>query len=101
MKNIHTSTLIKPTGEEGIMETASGERFEITELELKCCERCGALWLRERGTDEIYCMPCRLRVGKFGILRKPKRQLASAIRKQLRLESQGMVLAVVEEGGLS
>jgi hypothetical protein len=35
---------------------------EIIQLELKYCERCGALWLRLRGTQEIYCAPCDLEV---------------------------------------
>jgi hypothetical protein len=33
---------------------------EVIQLELKYCERCGALWLRRRGTQEIYCAPCDL-----------------------------------------
>ncbi len=33
---------------------------EVTQLELKYCERCGALWLRMRGGRDIYCAPCDL-----------------------------------------
>lgn len=33
---------------------------EIIQLELKYCERCGALWLRRRGGQDIYCAPCDL-----------------------------------------
>ena len=33
---------------------------EAIQLELKYCERCGALWLRLRGAQEIYCAPCDL-----------------------------------------
>ena len=33
---------------------------EVIQLELKYCERCGALWLRLRGAQEIYCVPCDL-----------------------------------------
>jgi len=33
---------------------------EVIHLELKYCERCGALWLRLRGAPEIYCAPCDL-----------------------------------------
>ena len=32
--------------------------MEIIELELKYCERCGSLWVREMGTGEIFCLPC-------------------------------------------
>ena len=27
-------------------------------LELKYCERCGGLWLRPVGGEQIYCMSC-------------------------------------------
>ena len=27
-------------------------------LELKYCERCGALWLRPRDSEAVYCSPC-------------------------------------------
>jgi hypothetical protein len=33
---------------------------EVVQLELKYCERCGALWLRLRGATEVYCAPCDL-----------------------------------------
>jgi hypothetical protein len=33
---------------------------EVIQLELKYCERCGALWLRLRGAPEIYCASCDL-----------------------------------------
>ena len=32
--------------------------MELIELELKYCERCGSLWVRETGTGEIFCFPC-------------------------------------------
>ena len=32
---------------------------EAIQLELKYCERCGALWLRLRGAQQIYCAPVR------------------------------------------
>lgn len=28
-------------------------------LELKYCERCGGLWLRPQGGEEVYCDTCR------------------------------------------
>jgi hypothetical protein len=40
---------------EAIMET---EGLEIIRLELKYCERCGGLWMRTRGTGEVYCPSC-------------------------------------------
>jgi Zn-finger nucleic acid-binding protein len=32
--------------------------LNIVQLELKYCERCGGLWVREMGIDEIYCATC-------------------------------------------
>lgn len=34
------------------------DELEIVELELKYCERCGALWLRRSGTTRVYCGVC-------------------------------------------
>lgn len=37
------------------MET---ETIELIQLELKYCERCGGLWLRLKGSDQVYCATC-------------------------------------------
>jgi Zn-finger nucleic acid-binding protein len=34
------------------------DHIEIIQLELKYCERCGGLWLRPLGADQVYCPPC-------------------------------------------
>ncbi len=34
-------------------------------LELKYCERCGALWLRPAGGGQIYCVSCAVAVGEM------------------------------------
>jgi hypothetical protein len=31
-------------------------------VELKYCERCGGLWLRERGREVVYCGGCRVQI---------------------------------------
>ena len=36
----------------------SGEAGCEAQLELKYCERCGALWLRPVGGGQIYCTGC-------------------------------------------
>jgi hypothetical protein len=30
----------------------------FTQMELKYCERCGALWLRLSGSDAVFCGAC-------------------------------------------
>jgi hypothetical protein len=32
--------------------------LEVVRLELKYCERCGGLWLRTWGTEDVYCPSC-------------------------------------------
>jgi hypothetical protein len=44
------------------MESQEGS---VIELELKYCERCGGLWLRVRGKDEVYCSSCALKVAEL------------------------------------
>ena len=36
----------------------AGSELQECRLELKYCERCGALWVRRAGTDESYCERC-------------------------------------------
>src|SRR5438552_2955236 len=36
--------------------------MEVIQLELKYCERCGSLWVRETGSGEIFCFPCVLKM---------------------------------------
>lgn len=41
------------------------EGLEITRLELKYCERCGRLWLRQRGTGKVHCGLCASETSNF------------------------------------
>ena len=38
---------------------------EIVEMELKYCERCGGLWLRPVGEEEVYCAACVPKMAEF------------------------------------
>jgi hypothetical protein len=42
----------------------------FVELELKYCERCGALWLREQGSYEVYCFACIPKVAELPARRR-------------------------------
>ncbi len=42
------------------------------ELELKYCERCGGLWLRRRGMQNVYCASCVPRMAEFPVPRKAR-----------------------------
>ena len=49
------------------------ENVEIIWMELKYCERCGGLWMRPRGTGEVYCPACVDEVSELPVgRRRPK-----------------------------
>jgi hypothetical protein len=48
------------------------DELTIVELELKYCERCGALWLRPCGDEQVYCAPCTSKMLSSPIIRKAK-----------------------------
>ena len=46
------------------------ELGNFEELELKYCERCGGLWLRVKGCEEVYCSPCIPKMAEFAVGKK-------------------------------
>jgi Zn-finger nucleic acid-binding protein len=40
------------------MKSSAGMGTTESSLELKYCERCGGLWLRPVGGEQIYCTVC-------------------------------------------
>lgn len=81
---------------EAIMENKS---WEITRLELKYCERCGGLWLRQRGTGRVYCAVCTSEVPKFPFCRLTIRRPYLRVNGQLEVEGQGGALHFPVSGG--
>jgi len=49
------------------MELQDGNAIQ---MELKYCERCGALWLRLTGSELIFCPPCSVILA--GLARDPR-----------------------------
>jgi hypothetical protein len=41
-------------------------------VELKYCERCGVLWLRDPSVGEVYCEHCRPRMDELPALKKQR-----------------------------
>jgi Zn-finger nucleic acid-binding protein len=39
--------------------------LNIIQLELKYCERCGGLWIRRMGCEDVYCAFCAIEVREF------------------------------------
>jgi hypothetical protein len=59
------------------------QRSTVTRVELKYCEHCGALWVRESGTG-VYCRQCEPKVADLPVPKKPRRLiLPEGLRSQL------------------
>jgi hypothetical protein len=69
---------------EAIMEI---EGLEIVRLELKYCERCGGLWLRTWGTQDVYCPACAVEVLDLPIGGR-RRKLRLLVNDRVDLKSQ-------------
>jgi uncharacterized Zn finger protein (UPF0148 family) len=41
-------------------------------VELKYCERCGGLWLREWGTGVVYCGSCQAKMAEMPVPKKKR-----------------------------
>ena len=48
------------------------EGLEIVRLELKYCERCGGLWMRTWGTEDVYCPSCAVQMSELPLVRRRK-----------------------------
>jgi len=59
----------------------------ILELELKYCERCGGLWLRIVGDDEVYCEPCIPHMARLPVPRKRRGEERLVVHSDTDLES--------------
>ena len=68
------------------MKSKSSKETAVDEsqFELKYCERCGGLWLRPAGTEQVYCSRCEPEMAELPTVvrkraksRKPKRQETS------------------------
>ena len=63
------------------------EGLEIVRLELKYCERCGGLWMRTWGTDEVYCPSCAVQMSDMPAVRR-RRKLHLLVSDRVEIKSQ-------------
>jgi hypothetical protein len=76
------------------------EGLEIVRLELKYCERCGGLWMRTWGTDEIYCPTCALEMSDMPPVRRRVRPfLLVDDRVEIKSECELLAAEIFGEGG--
>jgi hypothetical protein len=73
--------------------------LNIVLLELKYCERCGGLWLRPRGSEEVFCALCSVQMVELqGACRK--RHLRLVLKTAIHADGESRdVLVMCGEGG--
>jgi len=64
---------------------SEGEGNEVG-MELKYCEHCGGLWVRERGAGTIYCDRCQAKVADLPAPRKRRSRLILPVRPRTAVE---------------
>jgi uncharacterized Zn finger protein (UPF0148 family) len=62
-----------------------GEGNEVG-MELKYCEHCGGLWVRERGAGTVYCDRCQTKVADLPTPKKRKGRLILPVRPRTVVE---------------
>jgi hypothetical protein len=75
----HLEETMRRKSELGEDENAKNKK-EVR-VELKYCERCGGLWLRECGTGEVYCGTCRTQIADLPIPKKKPQRVGLPVRR--------------------
>jgi len=90
-------SLLKADDKEEFMEV--GE-VEVVHLELKYCERCGGLWMRESGSGDVYCPPCAAQMSEFPPSRGRRAKPRLPVKQKCEIQSDcGDWTLVCSEGG--
>jgi hypothetical protein len=74
------------------------EEWAIIRLELKYCERCGGLWLRQRGTGRVYCAACTTEISDFPLYRRRIARTRLPTNRKLGIGSQAEPVRAVDGG---
>jgi Zn-finger nucleic acid-binding protein len=62
------------------------EKDEVVRVELKYCERCGGLWLRECATGAVYCEKCQGSISDLPIPKKKPQRVELPVRRRVVLD---------------
>ena len=63
-----------------------GEKEQAVRMELKYCEHCGGLWLRECGAGTLYCEHCVQIVADLPVPKKRAQRVNLPVRGQTIIE---------------
>jgi hypothetical protein len=59
---------------------------KLIRVELKYCERCGSLWLRECGAGVVYCSNCQPEVAELPLPKKKPQRVKVPVRRHAVVE---------------
>jgi uncharacterized Zn finger protein (UPF0148 family) len=74
---------MKRTQEKSDSENSTKEEAR---MELKYCERCGGLWVRQTGTTEVYCQSCQRIVDELPVPKKKPQRIELPLGQRVLLE---------------
>jgi hypothetical protein len=63
------------------------EQEAVVRVELKYCEHCGGLWLRECGAGTVYCESCRQKVEDLPLPKRRPGRLSLPVRRRAAVEN--------------
>jgi len=69
-----------------MQRNSKDEEKEAVRMELKYCESCGGLWLRECGAGIVYCDNCQSRIADLPIPKKKTRRATLPVRPHALVE---------------
>jgi hypothetical protein len=72
--------------EEVMTRDRKGEENHEVGVELKYCEHCGSLWVRERGAGIVYCDKCQLKVADLPAPKMKSNRLILPVRPPAAVE---------------
>jgi hypothetical protein len=67
------------------MKTDQGKRHNEVGVELKYCEHCGSLWVRERGAG-VYCKQCQDKVADLPVPTQKRSKAELPVRPRAAVE---------------
>lgn len=69
------------------------KRQGLVRMELKYCERCGGLWVRESGAGTAYCEKCQPKVADLPIPKKKPGKLTLPVGPRAEVEGYGVEIS--------
>jgi ribosomal protein L37AE/L43A len=72
--------------EESMKSDTKHSGNEPVGVELKYCEHCGSLWIRERGAGVVYCDNCQPKVADLPVPKKPPARVILPVRPRTAVE---------------